>query len=313
MPGPVVCVRARPCGGASSPLVVAKPTGSAVRTRRVSRTLRRTVSGCAPGGASTCQSTATAGSRARSSGSRGRGSVPRTRAGPRRRRCRPRSTASRAGRRRDQPAQPGHAVMPAPLGRAGRRASLPPLGRGARRRPGRGWRRRARRRCSAASSSTATTRRRCRRSSWPVGSSARISCGRAGQHAGDRDALRLPTGQLVGQLRGERGEVRAARAPPARRVARRCPGRRRAAAAARRSRRRRARAAGSAPGTRPAGPGAVRPGPGHAPAVGVSSPATGAAGSTCPIPDGPTSATRAPARPRSRSAGAPTVAAAPLP
>ena len=63
------------------------------------------------------------------------------------------------------------------------------------------------------------------RSSWLVGSSARITCGPRREHAGDHDALRLAAGQLLRQIVAQ---ARRCRAGPARRVpARRRPAGRR--------------------------------------------------------------------------------------
>ena len=173
--------------------------------------------------------------------------------------------------------------------------------RGARRRPGRASRPRApRRRCPAASSSASTTAAPVTRSSWPVGSSARISRGRPASARATATRCAWPPEISSGSFVGELGEAEPRRAPPARAA--------RASASVLAGedqrqrdvlrdgqRRQQARALEDDATGRAAAP-VPSPGQVTLPRVGRSSPAIRCSSVDLPEPDGPTSAMRAPAR-----------------
>ena len=162
---------------------------------------------------------------------------------------------------------------------------------------GRGWRRPARRRLWRRR--RAGRRRPARALARRAGRSARRrgSAAAAGERPGDRDALGLAAGDLLGQPVGELAQVEPVeqlRAGPAPRRPRSRPA---ASGSATFSSTVRA-AAGSAPGRPPrparAAASSPDPRPRHGPAVGVSSPASRCSSVVLPEPDGPTSAIRAP-------------------
>ena len=196
------------------------PTGSAVTVPGAARTASRTAAGSAPGWTWTCQSTRDVADRARGHGGlRGGEERPEAREQRHRdrdpgRRPRPAGPARRRSRPgQPEPDQPLTIAIPRGVRRAARRR-IAHVRAAARRSPGRGWRRPAPR--PARRRPAAARRPPGRAVSWsscPVGSSARISAGPAGQHPRDRDPLGLPAGQLLGQLRGQRRRCRAGPAP----------------------------------------------------------------------------------------------------